>query len=171
MSRENNYFKQLKEYIIKNSIRYSFEKCVEEWDTTWYGTLNNFYSLDIENLDNEVLTEVRVDCICGKCNIYNLYEITNKYTKHKAIIGSECINRFNGTHTGNTFSGLKNMLRDPRIGPNKNIIDKELQLGVINESEAEFLRKMLYKKEHTLEENSKRFKLHDRILNARANIL
>lgn len=68
--------------LIKGLKKYSQAKdhtLLEEWVPA--GTLSD---------------ETTTVCICGKTHIVENYVIMNKITKHRVIVGSKCIQRFQG---------------------------------------------------------------------------
>ena len=57
-------------------------------------TGHSTYTNEWNVIDHEYYEDGRFRCVCSKCNLYDIYIIEHIHTKHKVLIGSECVKQF-----------------------------------------------------------------------------
>jgi len=109
-------------------------KCTD-WDTLLDQNTNKMELWDCDcddNDDNILNNSTRFKCCCGHiCQPMNLYQLTNKYTNHKIIIGCDCANKFQLINKDQ----LKILLKKREINKYYSKLMKENEIRLIQKKE------------------------------------
>ena len=127
--------------------------------------LEDFYSAKNEwKLVDVEIQEDWDNCPCGK-DIKELCYIQNQLNGNKTYVGNVCVNQFIGIQTGNLFSGLKRIAKDPTANPNEDLIIHSYNLGYIFEAEYKFLMETKHKRKLSDKQKAWKEKINRRIVN------
>ncbi len=140
-------FENLRAHILSLSQAATFDAAKREWRLTGFSLHEEFDS-----------------CPCGKA-IKELCHIDNTVTGQSTYVGNVCIKRFIGIDTGNTFSGLKRIVKDEYANANEDLIRHAYKFGYIYEKEYGFLMQTTRKRLLSEKQLTWKQKINHRIVN------
>jgi hypothetical protein len=148
MSSKPKNFERLKAHILQRSTADNFYLARREWSVT------SIY-----------LDDAPIECPCGQ-TIFERCYITNHTTGERTIVGNVCVKHFMGMDLSPLFSSAKRIRKDTSKSPNKALLAYAIQMRLINEWEAQFLKDTMGKRKLSEKQTNCRERINTRILAA-----